>query len=74
MNLKEMNINQSQDLLISAFSFFALINCKDECVSVRCMFFFSFNRAVFLMTSTINIIIKRDNLLLILNVLFNYCL
>ncbi len=52
-------------------------NCKDKCVShvsVRSMFFF--NRDVFLMESTITIIIitKRDDLLLILNVLFNECL
>ncbi len=33
-----------------------------------------FNRAVFLMESIINIIIKIDDLLLILNVLFNECL
>ncbi len=34
------------------------------------------NRAVFLMESTLNIIIiiKKDDLLLILNVLFNECL
>ncbi len=51
-------------------------NCKYKCirlVSVRSVFF---NRAVFLMESTLNIIIiiKRDDLLLILNVLFNECL
>ncbi len=46
----------------------------DKCVSVRSMIFF--NRAVFLMESTLNIIIiiKRDDLLLILNGLFNECL
>ncbi len=52
-------------------------NCKDKRfshVSVRSMFFFY--RAVFLMESIINIIIiiKRDDLLLILNKLFNECL
>ncbi len=51
-------------------------NCKDRCVShvsLRRMFF---NRAVFLMESTLNIIIitKRDYLLLILNDFFNECL
>ncbi len=49
-------------------------NCKDKCisrVSVRSVFF---NKAVFLMESIINIIIKIDDLLLILNVLFNECL
>ncbi len=47
-------------------------NCKDKCISrVRSVFF---NRAVFLMESIINIIIKIDDLLLILNVLFNECL
>ncbi len=48
-------------------------NCKDKYVSVRSMFF---NRAVFLMESTLNIIIltKRDDLLLILNILFSECL
>ncbi len=43
---------------------------------MSCVEVFFFNRAVFLMESIINIIIiiKCDDLLLILNVLFNGCL
>ncbi len=41
----------------------------------QCEKFFFFNRAVFLMESTLNIIIiTKKGLLLILNVLFNECL
>ncbi len=65
-------------LLKNKFSYFTFLylnktanrNCKDKCishVSVRSVFF---NRAVFLMESIIHMI-KRDDLLLILNVLFN---
>jgi len=48
-------------------------NCKDKCISHVVWEVCFFNRAVFLMESTLNIIIltKRDDLLLILNVLFN---
>ncbi len=42
--------------------------------AVRISYLFIFNRAVFLMESIIIIIIKCDDLLLILNVLFNECL
>ncbi len=102
MNLREINIKQSQDVLMRLYCYLALFlflrycllknkfsyftflylnktanrNCKDKCIRLVSVRSVSFNRAVFLMESTLNIIIitKRDDLLLILNILFNECL